>query len=229
MQIPFPSFAGGLNPVAHPNFVYNFFYDREEVVRKLGVKKSMALARAGGWSRKVIRNSLRRRKRVSKPGETPSIHAPPSEKFRTLKNIKFWHDMQSDTGIVGPIGFKVTQSGVVPAILERGADIKRKNPRRRRRKVGGSGEVRVSPRSSTTMTITRAKPEKEVVDWQGKKQYVVYAKLKTQSQADLANRLNEQLYGPEDIAGHVDPRPFMRPGMEQAAIAFPELYVKEGT
>ena len=79
----------------------------------------------------------------------------------------------------------------------------KKNQRRRQRRVGGAGEIRIGG--------FRGKATKKTKGGQ----WVTYTKLVTQAQADRANRLNEELYGPETIGGRrIEPRPYMGPALK---------------
>ena len=69
---------------------------------------------------------------------------------------------------------------------------------------------------------------REVVDYKGKKRRVTYALIRTDEQARRANEINEELYGPSEIVGNVQERPFMKPAVELASVEFPDLYLKGG-
>lgn len=77
------------------------------------------------------------------------------------------------------------------------------NPLRSVREVGGGGEVRIGGTSANTT--------EDITDWKGRTQSVTYARIRTARQAVRANRLNEQLFGPALLEGHVmDNRAYMR-------------------
>lgn len=215
-----------------------FFYDREQVVRRLEKKRLAALKHAGAFTRKVARNSLRRRKRVSKPKvETPSIHT--ASNTVTLKNIQYGFDLGADAAVVGPVGLSgMGNEPPAPGVLERGEHISRPNPRRKKRVVGEVGEIdvdggRTKTRDSRGRFVTTvARPNgvstKEVTDFEGKVRRVTYALIRTDEQARRANEINEELYGPAEIVGTIKERPFMGPAVAKAAVKFPELYLSEG-
>jgi len=214
-----------------------FFYDRAEVEKKLEKKRLEALRNAGGFTRKVARRSLRKRKRVSKPKvETPSIHT--SSSTVTLKNIQFGFDTDNEAAIVGPVGLSgMGNEPPAPGVLEHGERVTRRNERRTERVVGKVGEIALDEvREVTTKTgkVRRIKLRKkgsstrEVVDYKGKKRRVTYALIRTDEQARRANEINEELYGPTEIVGNVQERPFMEPAVELAAVEFPDLYLKGG-
>ena len=55
--------------------------------------------------------------------------------------------------------------------------------------------------------------------------WVTYTKLTTQAQADRANRLNEELYGPEYIGGKpIAARPYMGPALRAEMPNLPALW-----
>lgn len=215
-----------------------FFFDRDAVRSKLTKKRHGALLNAGSLTRKVARNSLRRRKAPSQPGQPPHVHTRSSAV--TLKNIQFSFDLNAEETIVGPVGLvdHITGDGAVPGILERGAMISHQNARRRKRKIGFSGEIAIDEkrgklRDSAGRFLTQDKRKgtastKEVVDYRGKKRRVTYTRLKTDAQVARADAINEELYGPETITGEIKARPFMEPAVEKAAPKFPEMYLKEG-
>ena len=54
---------------------------------------------------------------------------------------------------------------------------------------------------------------------------MTYAVLTTQAQAERANRLNEELYGPEMIGGRrIEPRPYMGPALRAEMPSLPILW-----
>ena len=63
---------------------------------------------------------------------------------------------------------------------------------------GGAGEIRLDGPACRTTKRNR----------DGK--LVTYARLQAGAQVDRANRLNEELYGPEFVGGNdIEPRPYM--------------------
>ena len=202
----------------------DFFFDRDAVRSKLTKKRHAALLNAGALTRKVAKNSLRRRKKRSSPGQTPSVHT--RDQNVTLKNVQFAFDPNSEETIVGPVGLvdHITGEGAVPGILERGAMVSEPNARRRKRKIGMSGEIEIDPKRKR-----QGKTTKDVVDWHGKNRKVKYARLTTDAQVARADRINQELYGDDIIQGEIKARPFMGPAVAIAAPKYPEIYLKEGT
>ena len=84
------------------------------------------IVRGLAFVRRRARSSLRRRKRVSQPGQPPSVHS--KDKFANLKNIRFTWDQTTESGIVGPVftnqrnqGFNgIFARGTVPKLHEFG-------------------------------------------------------------------------------------------------------------
>lgn len=204
-----------------------FFFDRPAVLAKLKKKKLNALKKAGALSRKIIRNKPRRRKRKSLPGETPSVHT--KSKFATLRNVIFAYDPSTDGVVVGPVKIPTTDIEPAPATLEYGGRI----DRRKKRSLGGSGEVEVDGlRTMPDGSVRRVNRGRmgggssmsTIVDSAGRQRSVVYAELRTAAQVRRANQINEELYGPQEATPEIAPRPFVAPAMAEAAPAFPELY-----
>ncbi len=208
-----------------------FFFDRETVRKKLSKKRLKAIRRAALTTRKIARRSLRRRKRKSRPGETPSVHTANS--VVTLKNIQAGFDTSNESAVVGAVKVLGDNGDPAPGVMEHGGRASHVNLQRTKRVVGSSGEIsiderRVRRRSKLRPKGSTGESTKVVVDYKGVKRRVTYAKIRTATQARRANELNAELYGPDKIEGTVEPRPFMEPAIETASETFPELYLKEG-
>jgi len=100
--------------------------------------------------------------------------------------------------VIGPVGFP--RGSGAPETLEFGGRAKVRNKRRRKRRIGGGGEI----------------------DVRGGR--VIYTKLKTAAQAARANRLNEELYGPLYKVVFIEARPFMRPALAKVRPELPRLW-----
>ena len=119
-----------------------FFLDRAEVQRRLGVARVRALSRQGSFLRRRARTDvLRRRKNVSRPGSAPAVHS--RSQVATLKNILFFYDQRSGTVVVGPVKLnqvnRSARSGSsisVPSLLEFGGTVTIDEERR----IGSRGE-----------------------------------------------------------------------------------------
>jgi hypothetical protein len=170
------------------------FFDRRAVMDAVGRANQKLLSRAGAFIQRRAKSLIRKRKRASNPGEPPSSHVG------TLRNlIYFGYDTANESVVIGPLPLGAI--GIVPPTLEYGGESHaRRNPRRKFRTIGDGGEIRIGGRQS--ITTKRNKDGK----------FVTYAKLNTQAQADRANQLNAELYGPETMGGgHIGPRPYMGP------------------
>lgn len=76
-----------------------WFFDRPAVESRVDKARIRNLSRIGAFVRRRARSSLRRRKKVSAPGQPPSIHEQ-----KSLKEIYFAYDPASDSVVIGPVG-----------------------------------------------------------------------------------------------------------------------------
>ena len=96
------------------------FFDREKIDARLSRMEKRGLSRAGAFIRRRMRQSIRRRKKISKPGSPPSSHTG------DLKKILFVYDKNESSVVIGPIRFdsKDKLSGrTQPNILEQGGSV----------------------------------------------------------------------------------------------------------
>ena len=187
--------------------VKKMFFDRRAVIDAIGRASAKVLSRAGAFIQRRAKSSIRKRKRASRPGEPPSSHVG------TLRNlIYFGFDTGKRSVVVGPTPLGMI--GIVPPTLEFGGPTAvKKNSRRKQRRVGSAGEIRIGGSRGDSTKRNR----------DGK--WVTYTKLATQAQADRANRLNEELYGPEYIGGKpIAPRPYMGPALRAEMPDLPALW-----
>lgn len=77
------------------------FFNRQAVINAVGRANAKNLSKAGAYIRQTGRFSLRRRKKSSKPGSPPSVHA--RDQFANLRNIRFSWDMSTGTMVVGSL------------------------------------------------------------------------------------------------------------------------------
>jgi len=105
-----------------------FFFDRKAVEDIVGKRAAQALSKAGAFVQRRARSSLRRRKKTSAPGQTPSVHS--KDKVATLKNIQFQFSPRTQSVLVGPLRLNmVTQDAYstalipVPGIHEHGGTV----------------------------------------------------------------------------------------------------------
>ena len=183
------------------------FFDRQAVVEAVGRANAKVLSKAGAFIQRRAKSSIRKRKRVSDPGQPPSSHVG------TLRNlIYFSFDPPTRSVVVGPTPLGST--GIVPPVLEYGGQAPR-----RRTPAGASGSWAAPAKSASTgQRLARRKKNRD-----GK--LVTYARLQTTDQVDRANRLNEELYGPEFVGGNrIEARPYMGPALQKEMPSLPALW-----
>jgi len=88
------------------------FFDTPRVQREVDAATRRALGKAGAFIRQRARTSIRKRKKVSQPGNPPSSHAG---HLRRL--IFFAYDPAGQTVVIGPVPFR---KGEAPRLLEFG-------------------------------------------------------------------------------------------------------------
>jgi len=98
-------------------------FDADRVMRAVEDAGARSMRRAGAFIRAAARSSIRKRKRVSNPGEPPSSHAGDLRRL-----IVFDYDRSSNSLVVGPMLFPGARKGhvlpddTVPHILEYGGN-----------------------------------------------------------------------------------------------------------
>ena len=115
-----------------------FFFDRQIVIDAVGRASAKNLSKAGSFIRRSARSSLRRRKKVSPPGEPPSVHT--QDRVATLKNIWFVFDPAQRSVVVGPLklnGSRLEGSNrqTVPSLHELGGTAVVGGRRKRKRRA----------------------------------------------------------------------------------------------
>ena len=190
-----------------------FFFDSREVITRVDRTTRQVLSKFGRYVRADARQSIRKRKKASAPGKPPSSHTGLLKRF-----IFFAYDLNSRSVVIGPERLPGSGYGEAPSILEYGGGLRGvKNTRRRKRRVGGSGEVLLDGRRGSTTKSTE--------DWKGRQRRVTYAKLLTPAQAARANRLNEEMYGPEVIpVVRIEQRPYMGPAFQKQLPGLPKMW-----
>lgn len=103
----------------------NWFFDRAAVIARVEKATIRAMSKFGAFVRKRARSSIRRRRKISEPGQPPSAHSG------EIKLIYFVYDPGTKSVVVGPLLFK---RGEAPPLLEFGGE---------RQKRLKSGEVKV--------------------------------------------------------------------------------------
>lgn len=110
--------------------IKQMFFDRPKVKRAVDAARRQVLSKAGAFIRQTARTSIRKRKGTSKPGSPPHSHVGLLRRF-----ILFGYDKQSDSVVIGPVGFKASGA---PRVLERGGTAtvtRRKRGKRTERRV----------------------------------------------------------------------------------------------
>lgn len=125
----------------------NMFFDREAVMSMLEAKERKSLEKIGRFMRVRVRSGLRRRKRISEPGESPSIRS--RHAFETLRNVLYYYEPSQSSVIIGPRLLngnkpKNSDAASVPQLLEQGGrqDIPEWYSERWQRWLRGSGPKR---------------------------------------------------------------------------------------
>lgn len=102
----------------------DLFFDRARVINAISAENHKRLSKAGAFIRQRARTAiLRRRKRVSKPGEPPSVRSRDS--FANLRNILFFLSKDWESVVIGPrvvpsARLKRSNRRTVPELLEKG-------------------------------------------------------------------------------------------------------------
>jgi len=201
--------------------VKNWFFDRERVRGMLRITTRQALAKAGALVRTIARRSmryvtsLREQERQIAAGErkrlrgepAPSAPGTPPHAVRPhpwiRQHLYYAYDPGRGSVVIGPV--RLSSQVNVPALHEFGGRVVLRNPRRRVRKVGSGGEIRIGGRACRTSRPTQ--------DRHGNTVQVTYARLRSAAQVARANELNEALYGPAHYVATYPPRPYMGPAL----------------
>jgi len=93
------------------------FFDRAEVIRRIDKGTRRVLSRFGAFVRRTARQSIRKRKRASKPGQPPSSHTGLLKQF-----IFFGYDARQRSVVIGPEKLKGPVSEKAPSALEYGGE-----------------------------------------------------------------------------------------------------------
>jgi hypothetical protein len=105
----------------------NAFFDRKKVQDAFDKATRRAIVKSLAFVRRRQRSSIRRRKRISRPGEPPSAHS--SDRVATVKNILFAYDQRTQSGVVGMVNLNGRRSNVnsnqeLPDLLESGGPMR---------------------------------------------------------------------------------------------------------
>ena len=135
----------------------SFTIDHATIKKALARAERNSMTKQLAFIRQRAKTGLRRRKKPSRPGQTPSVHS--KDKSATLKAIFFVYDADTRSGIVGPVKqhrkvFGITNNGTIPQTLEHGGTY-RVTEEHLRPGPGGWVPVRRSRRSTPGRRPTR--------------------------------------------------------------------------
>ncbi len=128
--------------------IKQMFFDRTKVKRAVDAARRRVLSKAGAFIRQTARTSIRKRKGTSKPGSPPHSHVGLLRRF-----ILFGYDKQSDSVVIGPVGFKASAA---PRVLERGGTT---TVTRRRRGRRSERRVRIAARPYMQPSLEKERPK----------------------------------------------------------------------
>jgi hypothetical protein len=147
----------------------------------------------------------------SAPGQPPHAVRP----HPWIREFLYYaYDPAAGSVVIGPV--RLSSRVNVPALHEFGGTVMVRNKRRRIRRIGSAGEIRIGGRP--------CRSTKPVVDRQGTSVQVTYARLRSGAQVARANELNEALYGPASYVATYAPRPFIGPALAVAAPSLPKFW-----
>ncbi len=128
--------------------IKQMFFDRPKVMRAVDRARRTVLSRAGAFIRQTARTSIRKRKGTSTPGNPPYSHVGLLRKF-----ILFGYDRQSESVVVGPVGFR---GSTAPRVLEQGGTT---TVTRRRRGKRAERRVRIAARPYMNPALEKERPK----------------------------------------------------------------------
>lgn len=236
----------GVRPVKFIDFKATSFFDRKEVINAMDKVTYRAISLAARDVRKAAKRSMKSRpiNEYAPRGTPPYKHKHSKRGKRNVRDfglersIMYAYDKIDESAVVGPSS--IVGRGI-HAIAERhefGGSGSKKNPRRRLRRLGGSGEIRVNFRalkfgaelkrdSKGRFLRTDRKLRMAtytVTDTLMGEVEVTYGKLFTKEQVRRANEINKRLYGPAILHGKYPTRAFMRPALEKIAPQLPDYF-----
>lgn len=111
--------------------VVDLFVDRPAVRQAVEKARKKNLIRWGALTRKIARNSLRRRKKSAQPGNPPHTHSPAPN----LKTIYYAFDTQTKTVVVGPVLLGSNAGSPLPEKIQKGGVVIQRVGTRRKPKL----------------------------------------------------------------------------------------------
>ena len=145
------------------NVTKQIFFDRDRIVRAMDAKTKKVLSSTGAFARTVMRRGMRKRKKISQPGEYPSAH---EGSLRRL--VYFGYDEPTQSLVVGPtlfrskVGVGIGTASTVPELVNYGGLVFRQTTRalhRKGKRVIVSGGVQkhfYRPRPFVGLTFPKA-------------------------------------------------------------------------
>lgn len=189
------------------------FFNSKKVLAALDELEHDRLAKSGEYVRVTARRSMRKKKGKSAPGTPPNAHTEGKGPLLREK-IAFAFDTNKRVVVVGSIRLGNSDT---PMLHEHGG--KRLGGRRKPRKVGDAGPVRIVGEDRWHFGRST-----KFVKGDPKQRQVVYAPLKTTKQAAKATQIEEMLYA------HLDrkfpPRPFVQPALVKATPYIERIFGK---
>lgn len=188
------------------------FFDRDKVTSALSEKEQKVLSRAGRFVQRKARGMIKKRKKPSKPGSSPTRQ---SERY--YNSILFHADLKARSVQIGPVklnnvffgGDGQPVTGPVPEVLEEGGVIQ-------------VLEVRAFPDSMTETEILRVLGRRRRKTDVGDSLYWKRADLRSKRSRGFPGerrRTDRRLRRVE-----IKPRPHMLPAFEAELPKFPELF-----
>lgn len=181
--------------------VKHLFFDRAKVKKAMDATTHKAMREAAGTIRKIAQQSMRyvspKSKVYSRPGEPPRARRPHPW---VRKFLWFYYDPREKVAVIGPV--HISRSTNALHTLEFGGHVSGPNRRRRKRRLGSIGEIRIVGKDAVRVRLT------------------------TQGMVNRANDLNKQLYGPDKVSFRLEPRPFMGPALKKEIPQLPRRWAK---
>ena len=106
------------------------FFTSKAVLSATDRATRRVLSKFGAYVRRTAKSSIRKRKRISRPGKPPSSHTGLLRRF-----IFFGYDPAKRSVVIGPVRLTHGDRGEAPALLEYGGTttLKRRGKRKRAR------------------------------------------------------------------------------------------------
>jgi len=205
------------------------FFDRPAVMDAMDRATRLAFVESG----RIIRRQARGSMKVAPLGKPSAPGHPPHRHRKTKKHphggglwrsVMYAYDDQAQTLVVGPSVIVGRNIAVIATRHEFGGGAAIRNPRRRRRRIGGAGEIRIGGNRRDRRGRFQQTAGKIAHDTRLGDVPVVYATLRTPAQVARAEQFQAALYGPETLRGNWPRRAFMGPALIATARELPAQY-----